>query len=227
MTTREDYEIEMKRHAIVLQGFVSLPEDEIYELPDETFDHIEMVADRAEAVSQILDAIDAAVAQYETEQTRHDLIPGVGMSELAQKSTLELLNLAARHLSARDVAVVIEQPYRKDFEGLCTWNAPGAKSAVTIRIAPDKVFYGDEYLGVFLHEVAHARLHTDYERSQANAWKMERDAKQQADYWTLYARTHANPNRYAGEGAPAARQFRSKLITLIASQEAAETIGTY
>jgi hypothetical protein len=227
MTTREDYATEMKRHATILQAFVLLPDDEIYDLPDETFDHIETVVERADAVLQILDAIDSAVQQHYAEQTRLSFGGVVDMEALASKSALELLNLAARHLSGQAVNVVIEQPYRKDFEGLCTWNAPGAKSAVTIRIAPDKVFNGDEYLEVFLHEVAHAKLHTDYERSQANAWKMERDAKQQADYWTLYAKTHADPNRYAGEGVPAARQFRSKLITLIASQEAAETIGTY
>jgi hypothetical protein len=219
MNTRDGYINELKGYRAQAKAIDTLGIDGMMELTDQELDKVEAMLDRAGQVADILEAVDHATHSFQTEHARHNFPGGDGVLFLAQKSTLELLNATARRLSGREVSVVIEQP-RNDYPGLCTWQEDGA---IKLQISPSASYD----LDVFLHEVAHAKLHTDFERSRANAWKMEQDAKQQAQYWTAYATKHEDPTRYAGEGSGPVRQFRSKLITLLLSEEAAETIGTY
>jgi hypothetical protein len=223
MNTRDDYVNELNKLKPVLQSIVLLGEDELMDLDDYELDRIKNTVWRAGEIKNVIAAIDFTQQAFRTEQARHSLIPDVDLRQgLAQKSTLDLLNLAARHLSGRGVVVVIQEPESAASIGETFYEG----DALKIAVSPRAVFDGDRYLTVFLHEVAHAKLHMGADCDKP-AWKMEEEAKQQAQYWTHYARTHADPTRYAGEGSPAARQFRSKLITLLGSHEAAETIGTY
>jgi hypothetical protein len=165
--------------------------------------------------TELMQSMDRAAAQL-------DAIPDVDMQDIAQKSTLELLNLTAQHLAGRAVTVCIQEPQNGRAVGETFYDG----DALKIAVSPRAVFDGDRYLRVFLHEVAHAKLHMSAD-CNTPGWKMEDEAQQQAQYWTAYARKNLNPMLYVGEGAPAARVFRSRLITLLGSREAAETIGTY
>lgn len=208
---------ELKTIRPQMEAFVILADDESIEFSEDEFSHWQALTQRVGELADILEAIETAVFDMRGTPPAER----VDVQALAGKSTLELMNAAARHLAGRDVIVTIQEP------------RPGAigetfydDAALKIAISPRAVADGDRYLNVLLHEIAHAKLHMAADCS-APAWKMEEEAKQQADYWTHYAKKNLNPMQYAGEGTPAARQFRAKLITLIASQEAAETIGTY
>jgi hypothetical protein len=205
-----------------LKGIVLLSEDEQDALSDEQWEQIEATIKRGEVIADTLDAIEYAIVGEQAARARvHYQEIGLDPAEAAQKSTLELLNATARHLAGRDVAVLIQEP-RPGAIGETFYDG----DALKIAISPRAVFDGDDYLRVFLHEVAHAKLHMTADCDKPT-WKMEEDADQQANYWTAYARTHLDPTRYAGEGSGVTRQFRAKLITLLGSLEAAETIGTY
>lgn len=161
-------------------------------------------------------------------------------------NTIELLNETAKHLSGYDVIVTIQEPATAGRLGECWLEAMDAacKSNPTrhIAISPRAVELADQYLDVFLHEVAHAKLHMtdirvegktkkyrdwiEYINSDPNAaWKAEGQAERLARRWKHYAESHSESFRYmpdVGGRNAAANYFRLQLFTLLNSQEVTE-----
>lgn len=229
MSTRDEYIIELRKIRTTLEAFTNLSKDLATDFTDSEIQYIEEVIKRGDAVFDIIQAINATLESFTTEQARHSL-PDIELSQPpAQKSdTLLLMNYVARHLSGRDVEVRIEQP-RNNYPGMCVWGPYDSEHAIKLQISPRAVAEGERYLDIFLHEVAHAKLHTGPGQDIDQAEKIEREAMRQTAAWKHYAQSHSAPMEYmpdVGGNNPAANYFRLQLLTLLGSQEAAElTIG--
>lgn len=122
---------------------------------------------------------------------------------------IDLLERVARHLTGRPVRVVLRRIEEPGVGGYCTRGADGI-----IRITVDSGLRDDDFLRLFLHEVAHAKLHSERMRAigaspeatrqraamlrqvvdkaslaaiDASTRQQEREADELADRWLLLA----------------------------------------
>jgi hypothetical protein len=147
--------------------------------------------------------------------------------------TLKLLNDVARHLSKKDVEVLIQEPEGRGADGQMWVNysdphSPSIKIAISPRITSDAM----QYLSTFLHEVAHAKLHAEaeeFERGRRLGIKSERfdgqfeiEARALSNRWLNFA--DYNWHEYFHEvnqtARPVVANFQAHLLALLNSPEA-------
>jgi hypothetical protein len=141
--------------------------------------------------------------------------------------TLELMNDVARHLTGKDVEVNIREPVTRGANGetWIDWRLPHpVQIAISQRAAAD----GEKYLNVFLHEVAHARLHTarmdasgPVEALHDDAGVLEIEARALAAKWKRYADFHFSEYEVMAWNEATAI-LQKKLLALLSTEKPAK-----
>lgn len=116
--------------------------------------------------------------------------------------TIDLMQKAARTLTGENVVIRFERPDYKRADGM-TWR--DMSGAVRVDVSPELKAYPAHLLDVFLHELAHAKLHAPGYAKQAKAppasiarsctdvlaaaamARQETEADELADVWKAYA----------------------------------------
>lgn len=141
------------------------------------------------------------------------------------KTVYDLMLAAAKHLTGKDIVLRFQEPVYKEFIA-CTMTNP--KGRTVIDLSPALFGRGETELKVFLHELAHARLHeiapSSYTGRQpqsmsagspqdrtATYTKREREAEALAGRWLAYGKRHHQD--------PALDDFEGVLLALLGWEE--------
>ena len=203
-TTYEGMTQELKKIRPQLLAFILLANDDPEALDIE---RLEALNERGQFLCDVLDEVDAQLSSQPA------------AAQKSEGDTLDLMNKVASHLCGRDVTVMQAQPIISRHALGETWHDG---QAVKIALAPSVFCDAESLLTIFLHEVAHAKLHTDHNGiKDGDAAKMEAEAMRQQRYWQHYASTHTQRGIEAGGINQIANDFRLQLFTLLDSEEAA------
>lgn len=149
-----------------LQWFVSLPPDDLYSIPQGAYDQL---AEKAEEIAQEVEAL------KNPPRLSEDAVKSASRNpHPLEKHVLKSMLDVAKHITGRDVEILIQEPVNADARGEC-WYEDGVYK---MAFAPFLVGYPAGWFSSFTHELAHIRLnHLGPAAKLENRGRLELEAR--------------------------------------------------